>query len=368
MDHIFDRRLTNIGRLKTDMELFQPNNLSLLKPEFTTVNDPGLQTEVSAVLSQSYALSTGGALRLKRAVGANIVSQNFLLEIGTERYFLKMRSAKDQNCLLKEAKLAVALAEMGQRVPRVIFTEEGNCLHIGKRSCVVMYSFEEGHYFTGQGAELDSAAEAFGALTRAAQKLFGEAACKREVGGDWFLEELGPLIEDAAANSEPAIARPSREHRNAVLDHVKEIRTRRTEIESCALPMHLDYHPLNLLMKNGEVSCILDFEHLRSYPVIAGLGFAGYKLVRQAMVDKDIRAEEFSRPSLLYRWLEGWRKSFQDLGFSPKELGTGARYHVLFLIHFILNAWLKRGDARFNYDLEKQLGSLYEIEAIVSSY
>jgi hypothetical protein len=132
--------------------------------------------------------------------------------------------------------------------------------------------------------------------------------------------------------------------------------------------MHLDYHPLNLLMRDGEVVCILDLEHLKPYSVLAGLGFAGYKLIRQAMVNEQTRRVEFANPSLFRRWLAGWARSFPQIKFSPTELLLGARYRVLSLIHFILEAWLRRGDDRFNYDLAKQIGSLYEIEAIAAGY
>jgi thiamine kinase-like enzyme len=352
------------------MELFQADNLSLHQPEFTNVDDTQLRNEVVAALNESYAFSRDSAtLQLRRVVGANVVSQNFVVQAGAARYFLKRRSDRDLDNLIREATLAIKLAEMGLRVPRVIPTEEGSSVHIGPQSCLVMYSFEGGRYFTGRGRELDSAAEAFGTLTHGASVLFGEVDRNREAEGERFLEELGPLLDDAVDNlQQSAVAQLLSEHGNTVLDHLNEVRTRRAEIESQTLPMHLDYHPLNLLMKDREVSCILDFEHLQSYPVVAGLGFAGYKLVRQAMVDEVTRAEEFSKPTLLYRWLEGWRKSFPDVSFSPTELGFGARYRVLFLIHFILKAWLERNDSRFTGDLEKQLRSLYEIEAIVSAY
>jgi len=350
------------------MELFQPNNLSRAKPEFTPVHDPNFRRDIAAALGRCYDLPDLSSLRLSGFVGANVISQNFLVEIDSDRYFLKWRRAEDQDRLNQEAKLAVDLARMGLKVPHVISTTSGHHVCVGEQWCGALYVFEDGNYFSGQGKELDSAAEAFGALTVAAQKLFGDMPGEAKPHARSFLAQLGPLLHEAAIGSDPAMASLCQEHQGKVLERLQEVRGERTLIESRLLPMHLDYHPLNLLMRDGKIGCILDLEHLKVYPVSAGLGFAGYKLIRQAMVNEQVRAAEFANPSFFCRWLEGWRKSFPDLQFTPTELGLGARYHVLSLIHFILEAWLRRGDERFKYDLEKQIGSLYEIDAIMERY
>jgi hypothetical protein len=116
-------------------------------------------------------------------------------------------------------------------------------------------------------------------------------------------------------------------------------------------------------MDDGEVSSILDLEHLGVYPVVAGVGFAGYKLIRQAMVNT-----ESSISNLLTRWLDGWAKSFPTLQLAPAEFRLGATYRVLYLIQVILGAFLRNGDNRFLFDLDKQIRSLYEIEAIITGY
>lgn len=357
------RRVSELG-FKHKMELFLPNNLSRTKPEFTPVHDVNLYREVSESLASHYGLPNVSRLRLSSFVGANVVSKNFLVEVESDCYFLKLRPVEDQPGLEKEAQLAARLAEMGSKVPRVVYAKDGALVSKWGRSCGALYVFEEGNYFSGNGNELRSAAESFGELTAAAARIQGQPS---EHAKPAFLDELASLLRDGF-DTDPAVANLCREHCGQVLEQLNEVGANRDRIESKLLPMHLDYHPLNLLMRDGEVVCILDFEHLRVYPVLAGVGFAAYKLVRQAMVNEAIRAAEFTSPSLLNRWLAGWAKSFPDLEFSPAELGLGARYRVLSLIHFILDAWLKRGDDRFNYDLEKQFGSLYEIDAIVAGY
>jgi hypothetical protein len=82
------------------------------------------------------------------------------------------------------------------------------------------------------------------------------------------------------------------------------------------------------------------------------------------MVDPKVREQEFSRPNLFWQWLEGWNATFSSNTFTPREVVVGARYRVLYLIWFILTSRLKKHDDRFNYDLEKQILSLYEIAAL----
>ena len=350
------------------MELFQPNNLSRVRSEFTPVHDLNICGELSAALNSCYDLTDLSSFRVSSFVGANVLSQNFLVEIGSKRYFLKWRRAEQQNNLTLEAELAAGLTKLGSKVPRVICTKEGNHVCLWKESCCALYVFEEGDYYTGRGEELDSAAQAFGELTATAARLLAEQLQTRPAAAGVFLEDLDQLLQEASINTDPAVASLCQEHHRMILEQLQEVRAKRALVETKFLPMHLDYHPLNLLMRDGEVRCILDLEHLKAYPVLAGLGFAGYKLIRQAMVNEQIRAAEFANPSLVRRWLSGWAKSFPQIKFSPTEFALGARYHVLSLIHFILGAWLRRGDARFNYDLAKQIGSLYEIEAIAAGY
>ena len=347
------------------MQLFQPNNLSIPRPEFVPVLDPDLTDEISLIVRREYELPDSQKVSLSRPVGTNVSTENFVVNIGGSRFFLKRREAERLESLLREAKLAFELSARGLRVAKPLLNRQENLLYIDDHSCLVVYEFEEGDYFSGQGREPDSAAVAFGALTRAAIELFSNDNASVD---DSFLRELPTLLDEARTIRHQQLSPLVELHCETVLKNLAQVSEHNQSIHSHLLPVHLDYHPLNLLMKDEEVSCILDFEHLKIYPVVVGLGFAGYKLTRQAMVHETIRKQEMTTPTLLTRWLNGWQTTFADLTFSPQQLGVGARYQELFLIHLILDAFLRKSDSRFLYDLEKHLISLHEIDAIISLY
>lgn len=320
------------------MQLFQPNNLSRRRPEFIPIEDP----QIELVLREHYALRDVRVLAFR---GANVSSQNFKIETTAGCPFLKVREFSER--VLSEARLTFALSELGQKVPRIIRSRDGELVSVADEKCWVLYEFQEGDYFTGAG--LLSAAETFGELTRAAEPLFPRAGVEDAVPSG-----LKELLERAALD----------DHREMILRNLGEVEAQRELLNRSHRPMHLDYHPLNLLMKDDAVVCVVDLEHLKPYSVLAGLGFAALKLIRQAMVDDAFRARELRERAAVETWLRGWQKTFPEDRFTPAELGLGARSRILKLIHLILDAVLNRHDDRLAYDLEKQILSLYEADVI----
>jgi Ser/Thr protein kinase RdoA (MazF antagonist) len=351
------------------MELFQPNNLSRERPKFRTVEDIELHASIASLLSAQYGLTKLDKLNVEAFVGANVSSSNFKVSSTSTAWFLKSRDIAQQQSMMHEANLNLSLFKVGQRVPDIIRANNGSIVSVDRGKCWVLYRFQEGNYFTGKGNELDSAAKCFAGLSRAANELpefkdqvvtFGEFA---------FLSTLEELLdEDLLANhNDVSLRQLCLQNREKIIDTLNRVRDANLDHSSDSLPMHLDYHPLNLLVKHDDVICILDLEHLKNYPVVAGVGFAGYKLIRQAMVDEGFRSEELRSHTAVKRWLEAWRSSFPESRLTVVELGLGARFRILKVIHLILDATLKRNDHRFNYDMAKQIGSLFEVDAIFDS-
>ncbi|HEU4832876.1 MAG TPA: aminoglycoside phosphotransferase family protein [Pyrinomonadaceae bacterium] len=302
------------------MKLFEPNNLSRRTPEFTPF------AQVSAF------------------VGANVSANNFKIETPSGKYFLKSREQSAVEKMRAEAELTFALGELGQKVPRIIRSPDEELVSSIAGKCWVLYEFQEGDYFSGNGGELLAAAEVFGELTSAAQSLFSDAGVEDAVPG-----RLIELLDRSSIEVD---------HRTKILESLSEVEKHRELLNGRVLPMHLDYHPLNLLMIDERVACVVDLEHLKPYSVVSGLGFAAFKLIRQAMVDEEFRERELKERTAVATWLRGWRKSFPGDEYTSGELGIGAKARILTLIQIIL------GDERLGYDLQKQITSLYEVEVV----
>src|SRR5215213_2135097 len=304
------------------MKLFEPNNLSRRRPEFTP-----------------YA-------QISAFVGANVSANNFKIETPSAKYFLKSREQSAMEKTRAEAELTFALSELGQKVPRII-RFQGELVSSFAEKCWVLYEFQEGDYFSGKGGELEAAAEVFGELTRAAELLFSNAVIE-----DAVPTGLTELLERSSIDDN---------HRTKILESLNEVEKDRERLNRRVLPVHLDYHPLNLLMMDERVVCVVDLEHLKLYSVVVGLGFAAFKLIRQAMVDEEFRERELRERTAVATWLRGWGKSFPEDRYTPNELRVGAKARILKLIHLI------SGDERLSYDLNKQITSLYEVEVIFNT-
>jgi hypothetical protein len=343
------------------MELFQPNNLSRDRPEFVAVNDPILFAEIKSVLADCYAVAELHDLSIARFAGANISSQNFKVTTGTNRWFLKSRDLYRQAEMANEVSLIVELRDLGQKVPEVIRTTDLAVSAIYGEKCWTLYEFHDGNYFSGRDTELDSAAKEFARLTRSAKQLPRFADKSTDTSEFDFLNDLPKLLDLACSRDSP-ISELCSSHRAEIQKSLELVEHHLALFGEHWLPLHLDYHPLNLLLVDGEIECILDLEHLKNYSALAGSGFAAFKLIRQAMVDESFRELELKSPSAVERWIKG--TSLPEINFSGTQLAAGARFRVLKLIHLILDSSLRLGDHRHDYDLAKQIYSLQEIEIV----
>ncbi len=339
------------------MKLFEPNNLSRRRPEFAPLNDETIVTHVASLLERHYGLAL--EIAVSTFVGANVSAQNLKIESPARKFFLKSRDQNSFEKMRDEAELTAALDQLGQKVPRIIRARDQELVCLDAARCWVLYEFQEGDYFSGHSNQLKAAAEAFAELTRAAEQLSTSS------------EEVAVLPADleallARARSHPSLANLCTKHQDTIIHNLQQVESEHQLLNGRSRPLHLDFHPLNLLMKDDQVACIVDLEHLKPYPVIAGLGFAAYKLIREAMVDNEFRERELKERAAVQTWLRGWQKCFPEDDFTGDGLGLGARARILRLIHLILDAALNHGDDRFAYDLEKQILSLYEAEVIFS--
>jgi Ser/Thr protein kinase RdoA (MazF antagonist) len=347
-------------------ELFQPNNLSAARPAFVPLEDPAVEEEVRSVLEDVYGLPCPANAPVFRLAGEGFASRGFRVELPEGAVFLKSRPGPGAvEDLAQEAARADRLGGRGVPMARAIPARDGGWVGFRGGAAWALYGFVEGDYFSGAGGELYAAARVFGQLMRAASDL-GPAD---EAGAPAFWEELEGLVE-AGARQGPGhdgVADLCRAHGRTIAESLARVREARALLEGERRVVHLDYHPLNLLMKDGAVAAVVDLEVLWPYPVLPALGFAAYKLIRQMMLDPGVRERERAQPALVERWLAGWRAALPKAAYRPEELGLGARYRALALIHLILDACLRRDDHAQDYDLAKQVRSLYEIDLIFAA-
>ena len=218
-----------------------------------------------------------------------------------------------------------------------------------------LFPYEAGTHFSGKGTELESAAEALGTLVLASLELWGPVRTD-SVGA--FRSQLPALVQSAVADDPKLELDP---HVNAIERALTVVDASHETLPS--VRVHLDFHPSNLLVRDGRVASILDLEDIVPYPLGPALGFAAFKLIRQILVGVPEADRSARGGALVTRWAAAWRNVCPQFEVGPAELAAGARFRVLALVHLILTDRLEHG-RRLVGDLPKQLSSLDEIDAI----
>jgi len=348
------------------LELFRPNNLSTIRPNYTHTCDSKVRDGVVAAMAFFLPLENAIAIDVSLLVEEGSFATKFRIGLGERYYFLKCRLLSEEpEILSNEANKAVFFRQNNVPVPELISARSGNhAVETCDRSWI-LYHFVDGNHFTGRGRELEKAAEGFGRLSLVARD-FGIVSKDEIARSTIDANELSVLLKNSAKRglADQKMAALLSEHRKFIEVHLEEVVRERKIVEAKYSFTHADYHPMNLLLKEGNLVCILDFEDLKVYPLLSALGFGAYKLIRQMLVNNGPEEVKVLSPGLVNCWIDGWRRSFSHDKVTAHELAVGAKYRVLESIRVILHNYLQRGDSRCNYDLAKQIGSLFEIDKI----
>jgi len=339
--------------------LFEPNNLSLTQPAYETVQDAPVVSQLASVLADYDVPRLTPSIGL--FAGTNVISRNYRVEWPKQKIFLKSRNgASEQTRLRHEIRMGRCLHDRGIPVPVALRTLGGDDLVVRGESCWVAYEFEEGDYFRGLDGDLATAGELFGQLTRASD----ETVCDDPPEQPVFLSALKDLLMPSALDrfEDEGVRRLIKQQGSYAAGVLEHLRSRRATVEAVTAVTHTDFHPLNLLSRPGGGLCILDLEDVKPYPLLAAQGFGSYKLVRQMWTRPETRQANPQPSALVEQWSSGWNR-VMSLRFTVEDLGLGARYRVLSLVHFILDN-ASKGQSQFSYDLEKQFNSLAEIDIL----
>jgi aminoglycoside phosphotransferase (APT) family kinase protein len=228
-----------------------------------------------------------------------------------------------------------------------------------------LFPFVEGDYFSGADDELCAAAEATGRLMETltllpATRLPSEGPAQmtaadgellrrvKHVSKNWDLL-LGTEHAEVLALSWP------------VLMAEWEALSAKNIVSGRIQAAHFDLHPHNLLINEGKVVALLDFEACKVMPLGFALGFAALKQCRQAMTLRP----QMSDPRLVGSlYLDHLLLTLPCAHQFATHLGDLAVAEVLRRICIILRLNLEKGERKWNKVLGTQLGHLGEARAL----
>ncbi len=278
-----------MGRLRKRMPkvLFQPDLFSMSRPGWVKLDIPtaGALNDVLPRLPQTI-FPLRGDPEQSDALGIN--SKNFRLNTAKGVFVLKRWS--DQATLPEIRNTLSIMAWLASQllpVPApVALQRDSFALSVGPARWS-LFPFVEGAYFSGADDELPAAAEATGRLMEALLQL--PAACLPTVGPAQMTVADGLILARMKGASRTWDTLLGNELAELLALSWPLLISEWENLSASNLPnsriqaAHFDLHPHNLLVADGRVAAVLDFEACKVMPVGFALGFAALKQCRQAM-------------------------------------------------------------------------------------
>ena len=250
--------------------------------------DPAMASTLDEVLSRlpKDILPLLGDPEQSDALGIN--SKNFRLNTARGVFVLKRWS--DQASLLEIRNTLSIMAWLASEqlpVPApVALQQDSFALSVGSARWS-LFPFVEGAYFSGADDELHSAAEVTGSLMDTLLQL--PAACLPTEGPAQLTVADGAILARMKSASRTWDALLGEDLAALLALSWPLLISEWENLNATKLPnsriqaAHFDLHPHNLLVADGRVAAVLDFEACKVMPVGFALGFAALKQCRQAM-------------------------------------------------------------------------------------
>jgi hypothetical protein len=298
------------------------------------------------------------------ALGIN--SNNFRLKTVNGSFVLKRWS--DQ-ALPRDVQITLAimdlLASRQQPVPAPVELHQGSfTLSIGSGKWS-LFPFVEGEYFSGSDDELRASAEATGRLMDTLTLL--PARCLPSEGPAQMTaadRELLCRVNDVSKNWDALLGAENAELLALawpVLMAEWEALSGSNLVSGTTQAAHFDLHPHNLIMSQGKVAAVLDFEACKLMPVGFAIGFAALKQCRQAMTLRPLVDDPRLVGSL---YVDHLLLTCPIARQFATHLGDLAVAEVLRRICIILRLNLDTGEKKWNKVLGVQLRHLGEARAL----
>jgi Ser/Thr protein kinase RdoA (MazF antagonist) len=230
--------------------------------------DDVLTAELEQVLC-FYAL--GEVRNLRRAEGG-FVDDNWIVESGSGRYFLKRRHPRrhqSEHLIRAQHELMAWLRQQGFPAPCIVPTIRGDTfLQLAGQVYEVTRYIEGVTYKRDRSDHLDAAARVLGRYHQCVKGFAPEAFLERDVlydpvGAHWALDQLCRAWE---VDQDPALAQVARRLRARVDDLAVRF-ARHGEL--CHLVIHGDYHGGNLLYCGDQIVGVVDYDKANWQPRVA---------------------------------------------------------------------------------------------------
>ncbi|MDA1082642.1 MAG: phosphotransferase [Gemmatimonadetes bacterium] len=342
------------------VEPFRPDIFSVKGPGWVPVSD-----DVALVVAEMLEISGIDSPRLlaspEQARGLEINSSNLRVHTTAGLFAVKRWSAgAETSATTKTLELMEWLAALGVPVPAPVRLGRRRLIqeHDGSRWSV--FEFAAGTWFTGDGIEAESAAQVSGALTDALSQVPewltpGAGPTHLTDADDALLERVGG--EDRRWISVLGEADASA-LRSAWSQLMGDWHRLRADPPNAGAPQaaHFDLHPHNLLMQDGVVAAVLDFEACGTMPVGYAMAFAGLKQGRQTVAASG-RVADASRVGAAF--LDRFAAACPSAAGLTRVADLAA-VEVLRRICIILRLNFEQGETSWNKVLPVQLAHLVE--------
>lgn len=300
---------------------------------------------IAAVLAHYF---DHGPRDVRRIVTQASLNTNFLVD----EYVLKCRRGTDANrAIARECTLLARLTARGVRVPALVTTRSGAPSVDAHGAAWMLTARAPGEHFVGHGPQLEAVAAELLSLVRALSGLTLEDDSPATPGQ--FLRDLPDLLRSVETGQVSPLRARVHEHIGAILDAMEAVLSAREAIETPCGLVHVDVHPMNVLLDDAHVACLLDMEDVVTYPILAAVGFGGYKLIRRALSEPAI--DPAQGRALAARWAAAVEMDLE-------RLGMGARYRELALVTYILREHTEHGSFVDGVEAGKHLRAFTELD------
>lgn len=357
-------------------KLFQADRFSDSAPLFRTA-ESATAAAVQDLLDEHYRGQTGRVFEVSQFGGAEVNSKNFKIRAKRGLFLLKKTVSADGAIdvggnLDQQLELLAWLAQHGHPVPLPVMTDDG-AFHIDSDETVWhLLSFVEGNYFSGAPGMIAPTGAAIGRLLRDLSKVPSRLIPNRQLPDTRAMDnDVIALIADAAptwpalfGDADAALIRASWPLIIATNEALTE------QWDGLQQPpnqlTHIDLHPHNIIMRGNDVAGFLDFESCMMAPAARVVGFAAYKLMRQAcVIEKGITAND---PAAATRkFLAALTGAFAMSDRQRQLLPLQAKAEVMRRLALILRLNLETRDFSWNWVLPMHLSGLREVERLFAT-